>query len=268
MFPFAPQGTQPLPTSPMFLFFERHVLCKRTKEGVRVPTYEEVISFLPISFFPLGFHEEEAFFSLPLAGYDKPEVQEPFFYEDILIFRSLPTKESVWLMTAWHLWSWYRTHRYCGVCAKPLTLMEKERGLQCTCGNLVFPTIAPAIIVAITDGDYLLMAQNALRAHTPPSLIAGYVEVGEKIEDAVAREVLEEVGLHVTNIQYVANQPWGYTGCQMFGFHANADRHAPLCLQENEIASAVWMKREDVSLPGYPTSVAAHLIGRFAKGEW
>ena len=54
----------------------------------------------------------------------------------------------------------------------------------------------------------------------------------------------------------------------MFGFHANADRHAPLCLQENEIASAVWMKREDVSLPGYPTSVAAHLIGRFAKGEW
>jgi NAD+ diphosphatase len=185
------------------------------------------------------------------------------------ISRSLPLPQAGWLYTAWHLWNWYRCHRFCGSCGGGMIPSQKERALLCSqCGRPVYPTIAPAVIIAITSGDYLLQVSTTYGEKGRFSLVAGYVEAGETLENAVRREAMEEVGLTLSHIEYLGNQPWGFSGALMFAFHAQADRHAPLTLQESEIAAARWIHRDELPPGDNPVSVSYSLIRKFLDGEW
>ena len=120
-----------------------------------------------------------------------------------------------------------------------------ERALGCeSCGQVTYPTVSPAVSVAITQGDRLLMARNARGAFHHFSLIAGYVEPGESLEDTVHREVMEEVGLRVKNLRYVGSQPWGLSQSLMVGFHAGWGGGSP---QESELAEARWFHRSEIA---------------------
>ena len=126
-------------------------------------------------------------------------------------------------MSCWHLWAWYGRNRFCGRCAHPLVPDAAERALRCEgCGLVVYPAIAPAVIVAITRGDSILLARSVRSTFRHYSLISGYVEVGETLEHAVRREVMEEVGLRLGALRYLGDQPWGVSGSQMFAFQAEA----------------------------------------------
>lgn len=152
--------------------------------------------------------------------------------------------------TAWHLFVWYRANRYCGVCGSRLVHDDKERMMRCPdCGNMVFPKIAPAVIVAVTDGDRILMTKYAGREYKRYALIAGFTEIGETIEETVAREVMEETGIHVRNISYYKSQPWGFDSNLLLGYFCELDGDGTIRMDERELSVAEWMDYRD--MPDY-----------------
>lgn len=171
-------------------------------------------------------------------------------------------------MTAWHLYNWYDSHRFCGKCGKPLTHHEKMRALQCDCGNLVFPVIAPAVIVGVTYADKILVTRYAGREFKGLALIAGFCEIGETAEDTVRREVLEEAGVRVKNIRYFASQPWGFASNLLLGYYAELDGSDEIHLDEEELQSAAWISRAELEpVVENRLSLTGTMIERFRLGE-
>jgi NAD+ diphosphatase len=116
---------------------------------------------------------------------------------------------------------WARTHRYCGVCAAPMAGVEGERAFRCPdCGFTAYPRICPAMMVLIRKGEQVLLASHANGATTRYTALAGFVEAGESVEEAVHREVYEEVGLRVHRLQYFRSQSWPFPNSLMIAFYA------------------------------------------------
>ena len=115
--------------------------------------------------------------------------------------KAQPREHAYAAITAFHLYGWYRDNHFCGRCGKPLRHDDKQRMLRCDCcKNMVFPKICPAVIVAVTDKDRILLTKYAGRTYRNYALIAGFTEIGETTEETVSREVMEEVGVKVKNI--------------------------------------------------------------------
>lgn len=115
-----------------------------------------------------------------------------------------------------------------------------------SCGQTEYPKICPAVIVAVTKGDQLLLTKYAGRSFRRYALIAGFTEIGETVEETVQREVMEEVGLKVKNIRYYKSQPWSFSGTLLMGFFADLDGDDHIHLDENELSVAEWHSREEV----------------------
>ena len=173
------------------------------------------------------------------------------------------------LMTAWHLYCWYRDNRFCGRCGTPTAHDGKERMMRCpSCGNMIFPRIAPAAIIALTHGDKLMLSKYAGRNYTRYGLLAGFIEIGETAEEAVAREVMEEVGLPVKNIRYYKSQPWGIAGNLSVGYFCDLDGdNDAVTLDETELASAEWFPRDGIPAEDDGISLTREMIRLFAEGN-
>jgi NAD+ diphosphatase len=182
--------------------------------------------------------------------------------------RTTPQAEIAWIsMAGFHLWNWYSSHRFCGKCGVKMQHKADERALVCPeCGALYFPQISPAIIVAITSGDRILLVRNSSVPGGRYTLVAGYADVGETIEDTLRREVQEEVGLSVKGIRYRNSQPWALSGSLMLGFTAEADCEAPLVVDGNELTEARWFKRGELPPHSSTRGIAGELIERFEQG--
>lgn len=156
-----------------------------------------------------------------------------------------------------------RTHRFCGACGGPTVVDGGARACP-ACQSQVFPRLSPAVIVLIKDGDRTLLA----RSHRfPPgrySTLAGFVEPGETLEEAVEREVLEEVGVRVKNVRYFGSQPWPFPHSLMVGFTADY-AGGELRLQEDEIADAQWFDVANLPDVPPPISIARKLIDAFVE---
>lgn len=174
--------------------------------------------------------------------------QEGFSYQKMFATRRMQPKTEVFAAaTAWHLYVWYRDHQFCGRCAKKLVHSASERMLQCPdCGTMVFPKIAPAVIIGLTHGEKIMMTKYAGREYKNYALIAGFTEIGETVEETVAREVMEEVGLKVKNIRYYKSQPWGFDSNLLMGFFCDLAKEEEIRLQEEELALAEWVDYRQV----------------------
>lgn len=135
---------------------------------------------------------------------------------------------------------WARTHRYCGACGEPMLLVAGERCFKCAaCSHMAYPRISPAMMVLIRKGDQVLLAlhtQSPSKRFTP---LAGFLEAGESIEEAVHREVFEEVGLRVHNLKYFSSQSWPFPHSLMIAFTADY-LDGEIRIDANEIAEARW----------------------------
>ena len=170
--------------------------------------------------------------------------------------------------TAWHLYVWYRNNRFCGCCGTRTQHDAAERMLRCQdCGNMIFPKISPAVIVGVTDGDRLLMSKYAGRDYTHYALIAGYTEIGETLEQTVAREVLEEVGLKVKNIRYYKSQPWGIDGNILMGFYCDLDGDDTIHLDDKELSLAEWHLRGALPAKDDQVTLTREMIRVFDEGK-
>jgi NAD+ diphosphatase len=156
---------------------------------------------------------------------------------------------------------WARTHRFCGACATPMARAPGERAFKCpSCGHTAYPRISPAMMVLIRKGDSVLLAVHAQSPYKRFTALAGFLEAGESVEEAIHREVAEEVGLNVHNLKYFASQSWPFPHSLMIAFTADY-LSGEIRVDPNEIAEARWFGPDDV-FPDIPpgVSVASELI--------
>lgn len=191
-----------------------------------------------------------------------------YAYEATRTLRQLISKKVCYAsMTAWHLFVWYRNSRFCGRCGTLTVHDEKERMMRCPhCGNMIFPRISPAVIVAVTNGDELLLTKYANRGYTHYALIAGFTEIGETLEQTVQREVMEEVGLRVKNVRYYKSQPWGVDGNVLMGFYCDLDGEQTIQLDCDELALAEWHHRNTLPAKDDGISLTREMIRIFEEG--
>lgn len=160
---------------------------------------------------------------------------------------------------------WYNVHRYCGQCGAATQLVPKERALGCSsCKKVYYPRLAPCVMALVVRGEECLLARNAQWAVPRYSVVAGFIEPGESVEDAVHREVMEEVGVRVQNLEYIASQPWPFPGQLMLGFFA--EHHSgDIQVDGVEIAEAHWYHYSDLpSIPG-AYALSGQLIRHFIE---
>ncbi|MCF0216957.1 MAG: NAD(+) diphosphatase [Fibrobacteraceae bacterium] len=169
--------------------------------------------------------------------------------------------------TAAHLAHWETLNRFCGKCGCKTKLGNTERSLVCpSCNNVVYPRISPVVIIAVRNGNKLLMARNWNNPNPRLFLISGFVEIGESLEQAAHREVLEETGVNIKNVRYFGSQPWPFSDSLIAGFTAELDGDDTIYKQETELSEAKWVDREDI--PPYETdvSISCCLIENFRTG--
>ena len=158
---------------------------------------------------------------------------------------------------------WYISHEFCGRCGTPTQIDEKDMMLKCpSCGQVHYPRIAPAIIVAISKENELLMAQHSYHDTIRYALIAGFVEPGESIEEAAHREVLEEVGIKIKNLKYMKSQSWPFPNSLMLGFTAEYES-GDIKVDGDEIVKAKWFKKDEIIRYDSDISISDWLIQNF-----
>lgn len=171
-------------------------------------------------------------------------------YLDLMTLREKVDKEIYTLATKGNLLlNWLKLNKHCGICGSETYLKDSftERALVCSnCGNTTWPRTSPAIIVAVMKDDKLLMVLNRQFPNRKYSVIAGFVEYGETFEECVRREVYEESGIKVKNIQYFGSQPWPFPNSMMVAFTAEY-LEGEIKVDGEEILHADWFSKEDIS---------------------
>lgn len=242
------------------------LLVRNTEEGTMLPRRNEVPANLKMQYI-LRIDDKDIY----LIKADSFEMPEGWTYMGISDIRKkghLPKYLMYAVMTAFHLAHWYRDNQFCGRCGTELVWAEDERALDCPrCGRRIYPRINPAVIVAVTNGDELLLTKYANRPFTDYALVAGFTEIGETFEGTVRREVMEETGLKVKNIRYYKSQPWGVADDILAGYYCDVDGDPTIRMDHNELKMAKWFKRDEVILQKDDLSLTNEMMLRFKMGK-
>ncbi len=209
---------------------------------------------------PLGLWQSRYCCTAALAA--ETEAEEGFVFKNLRELFGVFDDQLLGLASrAAQIVEWVRTHRYCGACANPMQLALGERAFQCSaCGHIAYPRISPAMIVLIKKGDAILLAHHCYSPSGRFIPLAGFLEAGESIEDAIHREVMEEVGLKVNNISYFGSQSWPFPHSLMIAFTADYVS-GEICVDGKEITEARWFGPENDLPDTYPEiSISGHLV--------
>jgi len=198
----------------------------------------------------LGMHEERAFFACDLSEIEAPqEVMRAESQAQFIDLRRvgplLPRHEGSLLAFARGMAYWQSRHRFCGVCGSPTQAEEAGHVRRCTngqCRAQHFPRTDPAVIMLVHDGDRCLLGRQAVWPKAMHSTLAGFVEPGESLEEAVAREVYEETRIELDEVTYHSSQPWPFPASLMLGFHATA-RTTRIEVDHTELEDARWYEK-------------------------
>lgn len=204
--------------------------------------------------YPIGRLNDEPVFLVPVQ-------EEEREWTGLRVAIHRPEAERNLLHRAVSLNHFLQTHRFCGKCAEPFILASNEFALHCEhCGNRTYPTISPSIIVAVRKGRQILLANHQRHKGTIYTVLAGFVEAGESLEQTVHREVFEESGLKIKNLRYFGSQPWAFPNSLMLGFLADYES-GEIRLQEEELCEARWFDCDE-PLPELPPqgTIALELI--------
>ena len=244
------------------------VMLKREGDRLMIPTVGELLEEAP----EIAAKAEYLFSIDDRAYFGMPDMAVPEFggyvMEGMQIFRKFdPMYQGFAGITGGQIYRFRESRKFCGRCGQRMEYSQTERAMVCPgCKQTEYPKISPAVIVAITNGDKLLMSRYAHGTYRHFALIAGYVEVGETFEECVRREVMEEVGLRVKNIRYYKSQPWAFSDSVMIGFTAELDGDDTIRLQEEELSEAGWYTRDQVEDYSPCISVGHEMMRAFKSG--
>lgn len=242
----------------------RKIIMKRTGDFYGLPTLKETEVLLgkkPMIY--LGRYDGLDCYCHNCT--ESPKLPEDYEFVDIMNVSVQSGDDALFLLagTANHILHWEHMNRFCGRCGSMMEDKSDERAKVCPdCSNIVYPRISPAVITAVLYGDRILLAHNRNFRSGLYSLIAGFVEPGESLEQCVEREILEEVGVRVKNIRYFGSQPWSFPDSLMMAFTAEYDS-GEITPDRSEITDADWYEAGD--LPEIPStdSIAGKLIRWF-----
>lgn len=242
--------------SAVYLVHPKGVVARREGVGVRLPTEEEVAGLG----LEMGMAEEAPGGRVTAFPGDR-ELPEGMVVLGLReAFGALGQDGFMAAGVATQLVEWRTTHRFCGRCATPTERSASERSVKCpACGLVAFPRIAPAVIVLVRRGEEALLARGARFPLPFYSTLAGFVEVGETLEDTVAREIREEVGVEVRSPRYFGSQPWPFPHSLMVGFTVDWASGEIRC-DPAEIVDARWFRRDALPQIPPPLSIARRLI--------
>jgi NAD+ diphosphatase len=260
---------RPAPSDYLVLLDGRKILLSGDK---KLPTAADFEKFCPQAVseaFYLFSIDETGFFFTHTPFEEREEI--PFRYQNIMVLRDMESDCLAFgAAVAAQLGEWYSLHRFCGCCAVPTVHSDEERAIRCpSCGHLYYPRISPVVIIAIVDGDKLLLTRYNRSGYRRHALVAGFVEVGETLEDAVRRETMEEVGLKVKNIRYCESQPWPFSSSLIAGFFADVDGDPSVHLNtdgKEELSEGIWVNREDLVIEDNSVSLTWDMIRKFRDG--
>ncbi len=214
--------------------------------------------------------EERFFLASQNADDDAASCPEGFSYMSLSDIRAgdfAPKHYVFAAFTAMQLAQWYENTTFCGRCGTKNVNDNKERARFCPkCGNKRYPRINPAVIIGVVDkeGNRIVLTKYRTGfAHN--ALVAGFTEIGETLEETVAREVMEEVGLKVKNIRYYKSQPWGVASDILAGFFCDVDGDTTINMDESELKYAEWVKPEDIILQPTDYSLTNEMMGLFKE---
>ena len=198
----------------------------------------------------LGLDGDTAYFAFDLSRHETPlaalALSDPCEFTDLRrVGPLLPRAEGSLLAYARGIAYWHERHRFCGVCGAPTASEEGGHVRRCTsaqCGASHFPRTDPAVIMLVHDGKRCLLGRKSEWPRGMHSTLAGFVEPGESLEEAVAREVFEETGIAVDEVTYHSSQPWPFPASLMLGFHARA-RSRAITVDPEELEHAAWYER-------------------------
>jgi NAD+ diphosphatase len=254
-------GAQEMDRSLWFVFEGYKLMVKQIKDELSIPNYNDVKSFkLKDAGFFGTYNGLDCYFAEVL---EVPASNDEMMFQELRLLSADRQDLFFKASRGIHIMRWHKNNKYCGKCGSPTKLKEDEIAVICPeCGFIVYPRISPAIIVAVTKGDQLLLARNARNVQGWFSVIAGFVEPGENLEQCVAREVKEEVGIDVENIKYFGSQPWPFPDSLMLAFTAEY-AGGEIKPDQVEIVEAGWFRVNEI--PKVPTggSVARKLIEWF-----
>lgn len=265
----------PAPDDMVIIYSDRHIL-------VKIDEQEETLTFPKVSnvtdkdelvylfsiddtgFYMLSEYRQEAF-SEGVSVHNMM-LDEGFDFMTVRSLTSHPLEPKIYAYAAFtgmHLAEWYNSQQFCSQCGSVLRRADNERAMTCDhCGQIIYPRLNPAVIVGVRNGDSLLITRYN-RGYGYNALVAGFVEVGETLEETVAREVKEETGLKVKNIQYYKSQPWGIAGDILVGFYCDVDGDDTISMDNNELKFAQWVKRDDIELQPANYSLTNEMMQMF-----
>lgn len=232
---------------------------------------QQVAEFIDDELIFLGIFRGHPAFAVTVSG-DEPPFPDLGSFEDLRFLGTvLPPDEANLAAHARALVLWHASQVFCGVCGSPARPEAGGNSRTCTnedCGRHVFPRVDPAIIVLVSRGDRCLLGRQASWPEARYSTIAGFVEPGESLEDAVRREVYEETNVHVGSIHYHSSQPWPFPSALMLGFTAEATS-SDINLNDGELEDARWFTRDDLrsEFPKLPfrISIARRLVDHWLE---
>ena len=222
-------------------------------ENLQLPKVEKLASDLPI-------HHNDHVIARDLLEHESvPDGYQLIPIRELIQLWS--TTEFLQASRAVQLLEWRRNHKFCSHCGYATEIHSKEYAMVCpACGYHQYPRVQPCVITIITKGDdELLLAKSAHNKSNMYGLIAGFVEVGETLEEAVQREAFEEVGVKLKNIRYMSSQPWPFPSNLMIAFHAEYDS-GDIQLQLEEISDAQFFKFDQLPEIPFKGSIAHSMI--------
>lgn len=256
------EARAPAPAAWCFAFRGAELLVVDAEPLVGLPRHADLPGLAPGAAHHVGVLAEIDCWAIGVA--DEADVPEGMAFAGLReLFGRLDDHAFALAGRALQLVEWERTHRFCGRCGTPTEPARGERAMACpACGLLAFPRVAPAIIVRVTRGDEILLAHGRRFPSTIYSVLAGFVDPGESLEECVHREVREEVGIEIANLRYFASQPWPFPHSLMVGFTAEW-AGGELDPDPEEIADAGWFRA--AVLPELPPKIS---IARRLIDDW
>jgi len=222
----------------------------------------------------LGVFNDKPSFAIALDDDCESPLQDAGQFHDLRYLGSaLPADEANLAAHAMALITWHRLQNFCGICGATTRAESGGNTRVCsddTCATRIFPRVDPAIIVLVTKDDKCLLGRQSSWPENRYSTIAGFVEPGESLEDAVRREVREETDIEVGGVEYDSSQPWPFPASLMLGFTASAET-SEIHLNDGELEDAQWFSRKELKsgfpkLP-YRVSIARRLVDNWLFAE-